>query len=284
MTLITDTFIDDLFELDSFIYCSIQGLGYGSIGVELTDKLKALGMPELQNDHAYLRRRKHFENLEGFATKEAEEGHPYLFGLASIKVCSILEAAVDHILLELLRIPGTIDSNSKLPRVKVPLIEFMGATELERMIYLRDALKHEMASDLKIGVGRFESVVDTLGLSGTVAPSVRKALLELREMRNVIVHNMAKADRFFKIRCPWIAVDVGQSLRVTQVQHRAYHTAALWYLIELDQRWQEKITMVGRGKDAEDLLNELETEIASVPAYGPARNRPDDSTPCPSGT
>jgi hypothetical protein len=120
MALITDTFIDELFDLDSFVYCSIQGLGYGSIGVELTDKLKTLAMPELQDERAYLSRRKHFENLVGFATKKAANGHPYLFGLASIKICSILEAGVDHVLIELLKTPGTTDSSAKLSRVKVP--------------------------------------------------------------------------------------------------------------------------------------------------------------------
>jgi hypothetical protein len=146
----------------------------------------------------------------------------------------------------------------------------MRATEIEKMIYLREALKQDMASDLKVGVGRFESVLDALGLSGTVPPCIRKALVELHEMRNVIVHNLARADRFLKIRCPWIAVEVGEDLTVTQVQYRAYNTAALWYLMELDQRWRAKITKLGRDKAADDLLLELETDVTAIPAYGSA--------------
>jgi hypothetical protein len=271
MNMIVDTFIDDLFDLDSFVNCSVEGIGYGTRAVELTDKLKALGMPQLKDETAYIRRRKHFENLEGFAQREASNGHPYLFSLACIKLCSILEAAVDHVLVELLRNPSTVSSSSRLLRLKGPLIEFMGASELERIIYLREALKQDIAADLKIGAGRFESILDALGLSGTITPSIRKALLELHEIRNVVVHNMGKADKHFKNRCPWIAIEVGESVQVTQVQYRAYNTSGLWYLIELDQRWGDKVTNMGRSKDAEDLLAELQAEVASVPVYGAAQ-------------
>ena len=89
----------------------------------------------------------------------------------------------------------------------------MGATEFDRTVYLREALKQEIASDLKIGVGRFESVLDALGFSGSVAASIRKALLELHEIRNVIVHSMGKIDKHFQARCPWTSMDIGQTVQ-----------------------------------------------------------------------
>lgn len=268
MNLILDTFIDDLFNLDSFVDCSIEGIGYGSRAVEFTDRMRALGMERLRDEHAYLTRRKHFEKLESFAKKEVSDGHPYLFALVSVKLCSILEAAVDHVLVELLKDPRTVTSSTKVSRLKGPLVEFIGATELDRMVYLREALKQEIASDLKVGVGRFESVLDALGFCGIVAPSIRKALLELHEIRNVVMHKMGKADKQFKARCPWNEIELGQSMRVTQTEYRVYHTAALWYLIELDQRWGEKMTDQGRGKEADDFLTELETEVSGVVPYG----------------
>ena len=268
MNLIVDAFIDDLFDLNSFVYCSIEGIGYGSRAVEFTDKMRALGMKELRDEQTYQTRRRHFENLETFAKKEATGGHPYLFALASVKLCSILEAAVDHVLVQLLKDPHIVASSTKLSRLKGPLVEFMGATELDRMVYLREALKQEMASDLKIGIGRFESILDALGFSGTVAPSIRKALLELHEIRNVIVHNTGKVDKHFMARCPWVTIGLGGTLQVSHTQYQAYHTAALWYMIELDQRWGEKITEKGRGKDADDLLIKLETDVSAVAPYG----------------
>jgi hypothetical protein len=231
-------------------------------------------MEQLKDEHAYRRRRKHFENLESFAKREATGGHPYLFALALVKLCSILEAAVDHVLVQLLKDPRTIESSSKLSRLKGPLVEFMGATELERMIYLREALKQDMASDLKIGAGRFESVLDALGFCGTIAPSIRKALLELHEIRNVMVHSMGRVDKHFKVRCPWIALALGESVPVTRTQYLVYHSSALWYLIELDQRWGEKVTGQGRGKDADELLLVLESEVSAVAPYGSGQVEP----------
>jgi hypothetical protein len=272
MNRIVHEFIDDLFDLDSFVHCAIEGIGYGSMAVEFTDRMRALGIEQLKDEQLYLERRRHFEKLETFAKKEASGGHPYLFGLASVKLCSIQEAAVDHVVVQLLKDSKILSSSPKLLRLKGPLVEFIGASEIDRIIYLRDCLKQELASDLKVGIGRFEALFEALGFAGFVAPSIRKALLELYELRNVIVHKMGKMDKQCKTRCPWLSFDVGEAVRVSHMQYRAHHNASLWYLIELDQRWGEKVVNEGREKDADDLLSEIETHVSAVAPYGAISN------------
>jgi uncharacterized protein YutE (UPF0331/DUF86 family) len=46
-----------------------------------------------------------------------------------------------------------------------------------------------------LGCGRFESLLDTIGLGGSVEETVKRLFLELSQVRNIVVHKAGKADK-----------------------------------------------------------------------------------------
>lgn len=258
-------FIDEVFELASFVHCALDGIGYSLVAVRVTEAVKSYG--RFKDESAYQRQRGHYEKLELFGKTQMDKGHPYLFGLACVKLCSILEASVDFVIAALLKRPETVTSSTRLMKLKGPLIQFTQASEADRIAFLSDALKQEIASDLKIGVGRFESLLDQVGFGGNVGSGVKKALLELIEMRNVIVHRMGRVDNQLISRCPWLSMQIGEAVNLNAETYRIYEGAVFWYLIELDQRWEEKIESGGRKADASSLQNDIEQDISSLKRY-----------------
>lgn len=261
-------FIDDVFELDSFINCSLEGIGYSTIAGEVTDTIRRLAKSggeyhPLVNDDVYESRKKHYEKLEKFAEREIEKGHPYLFSLSCVKLWSILEAAVDFILIRLLQNSEQLKLSQRLLKIKGPLLPLLQASEDERVVFLREALLHDIGAELKIGIGRFEGPLDELGFGGAVASNVRRVLLELAEVRNVIVHKAGKIDSRLLERCPWLSFQIGESIRPVAADFKKYMGSAFWYLMELDQRWEERFgEKRQRNQKAAKLQKEINESLA----------------------
>jgi hypothetical protein len=89
---------------------------------------------------------------------------------------------------------------------------------------------------LKKGVGRFESLLEVLGLNGLVPPHVRKRLIELSQVRKVLVHRMGVADSALCYSCSDFGVSVCDKLNLTMDHLDSYWTAATEYFLELAVR------------------------------------------------
>jgi hypothetical protein len=116
------------------------------------------------------------------------------------------------------------------------LVEFANASLDEQAEHLVSELKSALKVSLKAGVGRFEGVLAPLGLGGPVDEGVRRALFELSEVRNVVVHRAGVVDRRFMEKCPWRSVSSNAMLHVSRADVALYQAAALWYVSELHRR------------------------------------------------
>lgn len=256
-------FSDEFNEMDSFMYCTLEGIGYSTVANEVIKTIRELEQSRKSSSHPYLvddfykNRKDHYERLKNFATREIEKGHPYLFSLVCVKSCSILEAAVDSIVVDLFKSFKHEEQSQKLLEMKGPLLPFLNASDDERAAFLRETLMRNIGADLKVGIGRFEAPLSELGLGGFVTSNVRRTLLELTEMRNAIVHRSGKVDNRLLKRCAWLSIKVDDSIFLGLVDYYRYTLAAQWYLIELDQRWREKSGDERKKKSAE-LQNKLE--------------------------
>jgi hypothetical protein len=236
-----DPFFDDVFELDVFIQVTIEGHGYTTIAPDVTRFIKrsgARGHP-VADDSVYRDRLERQQQLKGFAEREIEQGHPYLYSLATVRLWSILEAAIDEVILGLLR-RGGWDESSGVTQLTGPLLPFLEATEETRAELLREKLLEAHKNSERIGVGRFESVLSPLGLGGAVDTEVRKRLLELSEVRHVIVHRRGIADRKLLLRCPWLPWDIGATAVIRRDRYASFYGSVLWYLMEIAARWLDE--------------------------------------------
>ena len=97
-------------------------------------------------------------------------------------------------------------------------------------------LKQDFGVSFKPWIARLEAILETIEMSGPVRDEVKRALLELSQVRNVLVYRKGLADSKLINLCPWLALKPGDSVRVSQAQFRDYSMAGHWYLVELDVR------------------------------------------------
>lgn len=235
-----DRYIDDYFALEKFVSLCLQGLELGAEArshVDLSERAaKALrrpspfSTPEEREDAV-----RRASDLEVFSQAQKAQGFPFLYGLAAIKMWALLEAAVDDLVADQLR-QHRASKFPLLARAKGLLVEFIDATEEEKIDILAQKIRDSTDAALKKGIGRFEAVLDAVFLGGSLPESIRKTLFELSEVRNVLVHRNATADRRFRDACPWFGADPGSPIDLVPNHYKMYSLATLWYFVELDNR------------------------------------------------
>ncbi len=236
--------LDALEDLRLFVHLCWQGLGYAKVATEVMEVLKEArerraargpGSVEIPEEE-----RRHAARLEEFAKVQLPAGFPYLYSLASIRVWAILESfAADMVLFAIHQYPD-VRSLPALRTLSGPLVEFTEASETEQAEIILQLLLTSVSARLRKGVGRFEAVFNNIGMGGPVADPVRKALLELSEVRNVLIHRDGRADRQFVQACPWFGAVAGEPIRLTWPKFDRYVMASHWYLIEISRRQVEK--------------------------------------------
>lgn len=171
-----------------------------------------------------------------FASLERAQGHPYLYALALIRLWSIVENMVDDLITDLLAKRPKARDSKITKNIKVSLVDFMAASESERTEMLAGELKQAVSARLKVGVGRFEALLEPLGLGGSVPDPVRRAVLEHSQLRNVLVHKDGKVDARLADHCPWLGYKVGETVLVSRAQFARAQAACNWYVFELARR------------------------------------------------
>lgn len=233
--------IDSVFELRNFIEIVHAGFGYGSHAKRLTETIRHLttsggSFHPVRDDDVYRERLKQDEKLEAFTRRQAAKGFPYLFSIASVRLWSILEAAVDDAVLPVLLDMYRLPLDSPIRGLKAPVLDFVQAEEGEQSKILLELLKQEVRSRFRKGIGKLDVLLEAAGLGGSVHDLIRRALLELSEVRNVVVHRNGRADERIQASCPWLKLEKNQILEPNGIFYEIYDSACLWYLLELQKR------------------------------------------------
>lgn len=272
--------IDAALRLDDFVALSLEGFDYVRVGERVIDTIRKLvgsgsKAHPLGDDQVYARRKERYQKLAAFARAQQDLGFPYLFALAVVSLWATLEACVGEVISFAFRTSTDLAEFPHLARIKAPILSIISATPEERNEFLRDALQQEVASPLRAGVGQFEALLEAVQLSGTVAPSVRKALLELKETRNLILHRQGKVDARFMRQCPWVAAHIGSDLPLSHRKYKYLANAAFWYLIEVNERLRVRyregeIQFDEVADDARSLQSELDIAVQEYQKQGDA--------------
>jgi hypothetical protein len=222
-----------------FVQVCQTGMHYSKQAVQVVEfyrvRADALGVV---SPYADLDKARHAAaDLEAFACREDAEGFPYLYGLASVSLWGLLEAAIDDLLVDCLRFPDACADLRLLEGLKGPLLAFGNANQEQRAQFLASEISRHVKADLQSGVGRFEALLRPAGLDGPVEDVVERCLFELSRVRHVTVHRFGVVDRRFKDACPWRQAAIGDRLRVTARDFGRYRCAVEWYLFEVLGRY-----------------------------------------------
>jgi hypothetical protein len=244
--------LKELLRLKQFEEVFKTALAEGSGRVELAKELhsyhrdhKGSKVDEVEFEN----QKKRLEELAALGQDEVSREFPYLHSLLVVRVCSILEAAVDECTTAALSIPAMWEQPETIRTIPIPLIEYTNLSEQHRAEYLLDELTKRTKATHQIGSGRFEALLTPVGLGGAIPTVVRRVFVELIECRNVIVHRDGKVDKQFKDRVPWSIENVGDHLEITNIRYNKFIAGALWYGGELMVRMARKNLMADLSVD-----------------------------------
>ena len=223
--------VDAVNDLQFFVENCRRGMTAGETAVEYIELVREAKRVLHQLDpfpstEIYERAKADALKIQNFAAAEVSSGFSYLHGLAAIRGGSILEVAVDDLAVLVLRDRESWAKSQIIGKLKGPLVEFAAASVEAQAEFLAEELKSNTQAALKPGVGRFETLLNPIGLGGPVHDEVRKVLLELAEVRNLVAHRGGMIDRYFAEHCPWFGQTVGERLLISARQLGIYMQAA----------------------------------------------------------
>lgn len=173
------------------------------------------------------------EEEAALARSELDRNFPVLHSLAVTGLWSWLEHLVKGLATEWLLHNKKALSLPCFQRVKVRVGEYASLTRREQAAYLVEALEQETAASLKQGINRFESILQSLELSGRVSETTSQTVFELQQLRNVVAHRNGICDRRLRSSCPWLKLKVGEPILISASQFQSYAAAAADYALTI---------------------------------------------------
>lgn len=171
-----------------------------------------------------------------FALAEIESGFPALHAHAVVAQWGALDALVSDLVVAWLLNDSQALRSERVGRIKLPLAVYESLDREGRMSLLAQEINRSINADLKLGIGKFESLLEVIGLAGAVDDATRRDLLEVSEVRNLLVHRAGVADRRFVETCPWLKAEIGTELRVSHADYGRYCGAMQAYILCLINR------------------------------------------------
>lgn len=181
------------------------------------------------------------------AERMLEADLPALHSLALMGMWGALEACINDVCIGWLIQTEGVGARDAMRGVKVPLSDIYFLGGVEKSARAVEWVKANLGSELKQGVGQFESVLERIGVPGGVDPAVRTVLFYAKQIRNLVAHRGGRADRQFVEACPALGLAEGDELTIEHSQMFSILTAMVVYVGDLERR-----VRTGLDKDPEE--------------------------------
>lgn len=180
----------------------------------------------------------HTKEIADYAEREIECGFPAMNAQSVVALWSLLESFVRSFLVEWMENePGALQVDA-IKNLSIKIGEYEALSPKEKCPYILDRLELDRRSRLP-GISRFEAMLEIFGIHGAVDPELRKTLLNLWAVRNLIVHRRGKADKIFIEQCPWLGVADGDEVHITDAELTKFTNACGKYVINMIPRLQD---------------------------------------------
>jgi hypothetical protein len=213
----------------------VQLLHLSTCGLSIMVKMPALlrstvkgAQGELEVHHIESLQR--VERVANLAQREVDDNFPLLHAYSVIGLWSSLESTIRLFVANWLQHSGHAMNVEAVQKLRVKIGEYESLSGQDKYFYLLDRIEQETATNLLNGVNKFESLLGQFGLSGPVEERVKRALFEMGQVRNVIVHRSSIADRRFVEACPWLQLNVGDTIKISYDQYINYYESSIYYM------------------------------------------------------
>jgi hypothetical protein len=212
-----------------FLHLSIQGLGHIPNSVEVMEYLRETDTHNVMYANWEAKITMARDDAQ-WVNKEIEAGFPILHSHSMVALWSILEAFSEDLAVcwllnkpELWKIP-------QISKIKIPIGDFETLSPNDRAKTAILELSRSLSVDFKTGAGKLNPVFDVFGLSPRIGENLRRALHELCQVRNNIVHCDGKADKKLLDECPWLEWKAGDRIKINHSIFGWYYQAANRYI------------------------------------------------------
>lgn len=231
-------FLEKTKQLDQLLSLAIRGISVLQAMPKVVDAVaKAEGK---QDEPKHADDKKMAQEIASLARNEVEENFPLLHAHNLVAVWSLLEALIRTFVAEWLANYPEAMATPAVSKIRVRLGDYHSVPDEEKPLHVAELLERELGAGLRNGVDRFEAMLEPFGLSGEVSKETKKAIFELGQIRNALVHRAGHADRTLVDSCPWLHFKPGEKIKVSRdIYARCFH-AAHDYTVQLIARVGEK--------------------------------------------
>jgi hypothetical protein len=217
-----------------FLHLGMQGLSQVSHAPGLLEM--AFKVLKEKPDHDAQQAEKTIEKARedaNWTKSEIDTGFPILHSHFVVALWSTVEVFCEDLAVAWLGNTPEAWKKEEISRLKIEVGTYHTMDDEERARYIIDCLSRSLGAPLKSGVTRLDDVLGVFGLTPSVGPNVRKALHELCQVRNAIVHSGGVADERLIRECPWLGLKTNDRLQIP-------HLISGWYGFAVD-RYVERV-------------------------------------------
>jgi uncharacterized protein YutE (UPF0331/DUF86 family) len=171
-----------------------------------------------------------------FAETEIAEDFPLLHAHSVVALWSAAETFIDELAILWIMYERESIDKEILKKILIPLIEYEELDEKEKARLIYRAIEEKARSKYMPGIARYEKIMNIFGLGGSVEDSIKDDLYEMNNVRNIIVHSSAIADRQLVESCPRLNVKLGEKVKIKHSNYVRYKAAMSDYMIKIIYR------------------------------------------------
>lgn len=155
------------------------------------------------------------KRLARLAQSEIESDFPLLQGHAIMGAWGALEAMVEDLAISWIQHNPSVLDKPTIGKIRIPMAEFMGMSEQDRLRFIVTGLQREMGLEFKGGATKFEGLLRAIDLGGPVDKKVKDVIFDTQNIRNVFAHRGGIADSRFVLNCPHLQYSVGDAVKIS---------------------------------------------------------------------
>lgn len=169
-------------------------------------------------------------SLEASAQAEVDSGFHSLSAYVLLSICAALETLAHDFLKICIRDDPSLLKKEIASKLKLAMTDLLTLGEDEKADLLATKILDEMAAPHKLGIERFHDVYEAVGFSFPVREEWRRPIREMYGVRNVILHRGGTVDRRLLTQCPWVAWELGSTVKLTSTDLIRYTGASSAYV------------------------------------------------------
>jgi len=183
----------------------------------------------------------------------------YFYKTHLLEIYTLLEVCIKKIIIALIKKLDFNEHPKELRNIKISLSEFNSFDEDDKIEFLFNNLERNTNGGINYSLDRFENLLKVFGLNGPINKSIKKNILELSQIRNLLLHKDGYVDNHFKKKCPFSKYKNQKKINLDSSDLQKFRNSVYYYILLLKNRF---ITIMPLDENL--FIHDLENEFSEV--------------------